>query len=97
MPLKPIFVYEDRENDHRVIEKMSEKKFAKTQFSQFNTFCIGSTSKPFTEIAMNYVGGIKKAIKQTKKETVRQVRDECNKPCQKMLYYTHTPKTLVIP
>ena len=88
--LNPIFVYKDQEND-TVTEKMSGNKFAKTHFSQFNSFCIASTGKPFTEIAMNYVGGVKKAIKQTKKETVRQVRDECNEAMsENALLHTHS-------
>ena len=62
IPLKPIFLYKDviEENDHGDIEKMSGNKFANTHFSQFNSFCIASTGKPFTEIAVNYVDGIKK-------------------------------------
>ena len=81
IPLKPIFNYKDEENCYGASKKVAtvtEKEFVKTHFEKFNSFCKASTGKPFVEIAINHMGPIKKVLQQTKNETMKNCKLECN-------------------
>ena len=81
IPLKPIFNYKGEENCYGASKKVAtvtEKEFVKTHFEKFNSFCKESTGKPFVEIAINHMGPIKKVLQQTKNETMKNCKLECN-------------------
>ena len=82
IPLKPLFVYNTSDNVENIQnssnEKVTGKQFVQRHYQQFNSFCLASTGKPFSDIALNHVSDIKAGLKQTKVKTMRKCRDDCN-------------------
>ena len=75
IPLKPVFNGGNNVNLYGSFKQVSEKEFARTQFGKFNALCIASTGKPFTEVALNNIGPMKRVVK----DRMKQCTVECNK------------------
>ena len=83
MPLKPLFVYNvptqsNFEKQGNSVDKLTGKQFVQQHYKQFDSYCLASTGKPFSEIALNNVSDIKKGLNQAKQDTMRKCRDESN-------------------
>ena len=83
IPLKPLFVYNaptqcNVESQGNSVDKLTGKQFVQRHYKQFDSYCLASTGKPFSEIALSNVCDIKKGLNQAKRDSMRKCRDESN-------------------